>query len=164
MELVVYGTDRDAAVKRSVRFNHDVKDFLECEELRDLLEEIDEAAQAAGMKLYASPPESEASNLQGAVACLAEVLSDSQAASLKRLDNDPAVMELIQEHMALAARMVAETIRLVDGGDQESALAGLLKESSVGKLAVAATGASRSSTTFCLPGRTPTTPRHGPRS
>ena len=69
-------------------------------------------------------------------------------------------MDQIQEHMALAARMVAETIRLVDGGDQESALAGLLKESSVGKLA----GGSDGCVAFVLPGRTPTTPRHGPRS
>ena len=144
LEDAVYGCRFDGSLKNSVRNDKSVEEALAVEDFQEVLDKIEEQAEAdktCEKALHISDVEDHLPELPAPVAEVCR-LSIGSAEAQKLTETDVGERELLSEFTSLAARMVAERIKLVDGKASETTLADIIRESAVGKVRGDASGSA----------------------
>ena len=134
----MYGVRFDGSLKSSIKSDKSVEDALAVEDLREVLEALDEQVAAAASRDKGAD--------QSAVGVAEDVLpasvtevcrlslgaAGSQQLEAAGLGGEEA--ELLTSLTTQAARLVAERVKLVDGRDREATLADIIRSSAVGQV------------------------------
>ena len=133
----VYNIRYDGPLKVAVKANRSLDEALDSEDIREALEKIESlgAEELAAQKQPAAHEAAEDATV-GLPAAAADVcrlsLPQEQFEKLGSLGDDD--QDVVAEHAALAARIVAENVRLLDGSDKESTITDIIRQSPVGML------------------------------